>query len=346
MASLQGAINNAMGNLTNPNAGKGNSLQDAIDKATGGNKTTADKVISAPKPTNQGYQNYASGSTGTSGGGNQGGNSGGGSSGGGGRMYYHSYGSGGGTYSSDPGPSDEQKEAAANLGGIVGYNQDTLKKAWDNAQKMYDTSDEMNRNLLTQQILEARRSAGNDWYAQLQNLQSTTAALADRSGNAMNGSYLYDLWDLISRVDDQQDAETLNTMRENIQNSRDSYFEALSQNINARNELAADTESNLRELFADYAAQVNNIHPDLADDVIDEKGHTLKAPDWITTNWFSDHFTKAAKPEDEGFYRPDRAASSAWSQGLLTDDDNTSSSANKDYRQRLYAGYQHRNMQA
>lgn len=279
---------------------------------------------------------YSGGTSYSSGGGGYSSGGGGSSSGGGG-------GGGGG---SDDGPSDEQKEAAANLGGIVGYNADTLRQAYDNAMKVYDVSDQQNEYLRDLQLKQSRRKAGSDWYAQYQNLQSTVGALADRAGNATRGSFLYDLRDAIARVDDQQDAETLNTMRENNQSVRNSYFEALAATNNSRNDLAQQTESNLRELGADYAAQLNNIHPDLAADVIDAEGHTLNMPDWLDTEFFDDHLREAVKPEDELFYRPDRANSTAWDKGLLTGDQNTASAANADYWQRLNSGYDNRNRNA
>lgn len=249
-------------------------------------------------------------------------------------------GSGGGSGS---GPTDEQEKAFGNLGGIVGYNRDTLTGNDDMANEVYDVADEQSRNLWESQTKQNRRKAGNDWFTNQQNLQSVVSGLTDRSGNAMNGSYTYDLWDMIARKDDMDDASVLDAMRENQDQLNASYFEALSANNNSRNEQAMKTESALRELAADYIAQGNNIHPDLVDDYIDEKNHDLEIPDWLDTDWFEDHLNPALEPEEQGFYRPDQAASDAWSKGLLTGERNTASSANQSYRDKLFGGYSRRN---
>lgn len=183
---------------------------------------------------------------------------------------YGGYGGGGGGGSSSP--SEQQKKAAENLGGITNWNQDTILGAAKNADKVFDISDKQNENLKNIQVKQARRNAGNDWYTQQQRLQSVAANLRESMGNAMYGSTLYDFWDLLARKDDMDDVEVLNTMRENINNVDNEYWQALMATNNSRNESYLDTEQNLRELASDYAAQLNNIHPDLAEDVINGPG--------------------------------------------------------------------------
>ena len=257
--------------------------------------------------------------------------------------WYGGSGSGGSGGGGGGDISDEEQQAFDNLGGIVGFNQDTLTGADENANRVYDVADEQSENLWKAQTKQNRRQAGNDWFTNQQNLQAVTDALRDRSGNAMNGSYLYDLWDLVARKDDQDDAAVLDAMRENQDQLNASYFEALASNNNGRNEQAMKTESSLRELASDYVAQGNNINPELVEDYIDAENHDLDIPDWLTIDWFDDHLREALEPEEQGFYRPDDAAEEARRKGLLKPVRNTASSANRSYRDKLFGAYSRRN---
>lgn len=263
-----------------------------------------------------------------------------------GNRTYGRGGGGGGGGGGSTGPSDEQRKAFGNLGGIVGYNADTLKDQYGDQMGIYDIADQMNQNLRDENIAQAKTKAGSNWFRQHLKLQRTASALNDRSGNAMRGSYLYDYRDLLAVADDNIDAETLDTQRENINSALLSYFEAKADDVNNRNQAALATEQGLRELYADYIAQGNNIHPDLVQGQIDAKNHTLKGSDWLKTDWFDDHLVQAAEPERQGFYRPDYANDSAYRQGLKGGDYNTASSAVGSYWDRMNRGYDQRTRQA
>lgn len=244
------------------------------------------------------------------------------------------------------GPSQNQRDAAANLGAIVGENADNLRDKFDNAMNNLDIADEQNQSLRDANVLLARQGAGSDWFRQHLKLQRSASALNDRSGNATRGSYLYDYRDLLRTADDNIDSETLDTQRENVNGALLSYFEALAQNVNARNEMAADTESGLRELYADFLAQLNNIHPDLAEDKLDTDNHSVKPTDWLSTDFYGSHVTQAATPETQGLYRPDRANTTAVEGGTRAKEYNTASSAISSYWDRMNRGYDQRTRQA
>ena len=322
------------GGKTPVKGGLGSALVGAIQNATSNFKNTVNTIVgggsgSAPSPW---------GSTPVS------------SSPGGGGGYGYGYGYGYGGYGGfgggSSGPTDAQRKAADNLGAIVGENADNLRDKFDNAMNNLDIADQQNQRLRDSNILQAKQGAGSDWFRQHLKLQRTASALNDRAGNAMRGSYLYDYRDLIGTADDMIDAETLDTQRENVNNANLSYFEALAQNVNSRNEMAADTESSLRELYADYLAQVNNIHPDLVADKLDTGGHSVKPVDWLDTDFYSGHVTQAAKPETQGLYRPDRANTEAVEGGTRTKGYNTASSALSSYWDRMNRGYDQRTRQA
>lgn len=261
---------------------------------------------------------------------------GGGSRGGGG-------GGGGGGYS---GPTDEQRKAFNNLGAITGYNADTLKDQYGDQMSIYDIADQMNQSMRDENIRQAKQKAGTDWFRQHLKLQRTASALNDRSGNAMRGSYLYDYRDLLGTADDNIDSETLDTMRENENSVLMSYFESKMDDVNNRNQAALATEQGLRELYADYIAQGNNIHPDLVAGQMDTGNHTLKENSWLNTDWFDSHKVSAAVPESADLYRPDRANHRADEQNLYDSGYNTKSSAVESYWDRMNRGYDQRVRQA
>ena len=256
----------------------------------------------------------------------------------------YGYGSGGGGGS---GPSSEQKEAAANLGSIAGYNADTLRGQYGNTMATFDLADQQNENLKNNNILLAKQNAGSDWFRQHLKLQRTASALNDRSGNATKGSFLYDYRDILATADDNIDSETLDTQRQNENQVLQAYFEALAQNNVNRQEAAMNTEHGLRELYADYVAQLNNIHPDLASQYMDNEGHTLKdSPDWLDTDWFEKHRRDPLSPDRQAFYRPNQANTVAREKGLKGGSYNTASSAASSYWDRMNRGYDQRERQA
>lgn len=246
--------------------------------------------------------------------------------------------------SSSSGPSDDDRKIAANLGGVTGYNQQTILNNADNGFKVYDVADDFTNNAHNVQTTQNKQSAGANWYTQQQKLQSVTSQLADAAGNAMYGSFLNDMNDAIARRDDQDDVAILTQMRENQNTLDNDMYEALQQTRNARNELSMDTENDLRELIADYAAQTNNIHPDLASGLIDTEGHTINVPDWLQQDYFDEHLLQAIQPETQELYRPENAAATAANQGLTKNNTKSqfSSSGNESYWDRMNKGYSRR----
>lgn len=265
--------------------------------------------------------------------GNDNGGGGGGWSGGG----------GGGGYT---GPTDEQKKAFGNLGAITGENADILKDQYEDQMSIYDIADQMNQSMRDESLRQAKQKAGTDWFRQHLKLQRTASALNDRSGNAMRGSYLYDYRDLLDTADDNIDSETLDTMRENENSILMSYFESKMDDVNNRNQAALATEQGLRELYSDYVAQGNNIHPDLVEGLINRGGHSLNDSSWLKTDWFDDHKVEAATPESTDLYRPDAANHQAREKGLKNSGYNTASSAVASYWDRMNRGYDQRERQA
>lgn len=263
---------------------------------------------------------------------------------------------GGGGGSGSTAPSDMQKETAKNLRPIVHYNYDTLGNKFDLGDKVYDTADEQSENMQRWQEALAQRNAGGDWYRINQKLQSAMRNMRDEMGNAAYGSDYADMYESFARAYDQSNDDTLRAFRKNLEEIDANYYDAIMNNINSRNKLAADTQIAMRELGSDWAAQLNNIHPQLAngeyqsgvtgmgedreegkapddagdfDSLIDRGNDTLKFPDWLKTDYANDHWSQAINPEMRPFYRPDLAAQTASDMGLRNRNTNTASAATR-----------------
>lgn len=252
------------------------------------------------------------------------------------------YGGGGGYGISTP--SDNDKEAAKLLSAVVNENADIIKDTYDAMMVTYDIADQMSRYLAAMRSCQARRKAGQEWYMQQQKLQSATMQLTDVAANALNSSLYYDFREMLSRADDMADTEVLKTMRENLQDINISLAEALMATINSRNDLAANTEQQLRQLMTDWLAQVVNIHPDLlADPSVSPTGSTIidadaavpadvNEPSWIDyTEWFEQHDEPAIQPDDTPIARPDATAQKAWDAGTLKEIDEVEAASSPAY---------------
>lgn len=200
----------------------------------------------------------------------------GGSSGG----YGYGYGYGGGGMGASP--TDQQKKVAANLAPITKWSMDTTLGKQNNMEDVYNVADEGNTNIYNTQIKNARKAAGQEWFSRLLKEQSAYEHHRDQMGQSRYGTNALQLNTSYNRVHDANAVQVLEALENNIGDLDTDYYTALQQNVNARNELAANTEAALRASAGDYAAQLNNIHPDLAEGVIDTENNSINLPDWMT----------------------------------------------------------------
>ena len=64
-------------------------------------------------------------------------------------------------------------------------------------------------------------------------------------------------------------SESLSNQREQADKIYDNLFETLAANVNARNELAMDTEYGHRQIANDFLANAGSIDPDIANEKFD-----------------------------------------------------------------------------
>ena len=105
-------------------------------------------------------------------------------------------------------------------------------------------------------------NAGDDWFKQQKKLQGSMNQIKDTAGSALTGSNFLNMLDLFKTADDDIDTEALSTLRQNQNTIDNDLYEALSQSVNGRNELAADTEYAKKQLRSDLASQIANLDID------------------------------------------------------------------------------------
>jgi len=252
--------------------------------------------------------------------------------------YYDDYGnyvdsSGSGGDGGSSGPTDEQRRAADQLADVASHNVSALQNKYAQGRNVYDISDQQSRTLADTQTRQNKRNMSDDWFSQIKKLQGTANTLKGTSGESLNGSNYYQLLDLLERADADIDSETLSTQRRNQDTINNDLYEALSQSVNGRNELAADTEYSMKQVANDFNAQLASMHPDLFDE---------KAGDWWATGdgWYEGNKVPAATITEQGFYRGPNEQYEA--NKMYEQNTSNASAANTDYWDKMLKNYNKR----
>lgn len=249
-------------------------------------------------------------------------------------------------YSNSSGSKQDAKEndALENLKAIANYNQGALRNKFTHGYDMYNISDQQAKTLADTQTQQNKTNVGEDWFEQMKKFQSTADKLKQSAGGSFTGSNLYNFLDLLGRENDSIRSESLNTQRKNQNEINNDLYEALAQNVNARNELAADTEYGLANILSDWAAQSTSVAPDkfkatgaIAGDQGQGAG-TINAQPWLTPDGFYDqNKVGPAEITKQGLYTEDNAQKKA--NELQNNSKNTSSATNPKYWEDLFKGY-------
>lgn len=194
----------------------------------------------------------------------------------------------------------DQRRQARNLLRISRYNAGSTKQQLQRQMWRYDTADEQNRMLADMQMDQNAEQSDADRFAQAQKLQSSAKGLFAESGNAMQGSQLGAVGNMLGRRNAQDSADSLTTLGANQQTVLNSLDESLNANVLARKEAADNAAFQLRNLESDLSAQLNTISPKL-----------FRKPGRGRTNLGSkamaDRFSKIQQntPSRAGYFVPD-----------------------------------------
>ena len=85
-------------------------------------------------------------------------------------------------------------------------------------------------------------------------------------GNSAYGSAIQDLAEGMTRVDDMNDVELINTWKQNENNAYNNWFQANQSLVNDWNDQVASTNEEFSQFDADYADQISKLRADFADE--------------------------------------------------------------------------------
>lgn len=159
--------------------------------------------------------------------------------------------------------TSREQTAANNLGSIANYNAQSTRNQLSQQQSNYDLADQQNRALADVERSQNSRKAANDRFAANKKLQTATHGLLGAAGDALNGSSLFELLNMIQTRTDLDNNEVWNILTQNQNAVENAYNEAINQNILSRNDAASNAEYGLRGIESDTAAQLSNINPNL-----------------------------------------------------------------------------------
>ena len=194
-----------------------------------------------------------------------------------------------------------EKKAASNLGSLATYNANTAKNQLNQQLGNYDLADRQNRRLADLQLKQNSRKAASERFGANKKLQSAVKGVLGTMDNALNGSSLYSMLDMINTRTDLDNNEVWNTLTQNQNTVENAYNEALNQNILARNDAASNAEQAIRGVEADTAAQLNNINPNL----FTKPG--TGASDLGSGGLYEKNRSEANNPKMSGYIMPDDA---------------------------------------
>lgn len=228
--------------------------------------------------------------------------------------------------------TSREKKAASNLSSLATFNADTAKNQLKQQLGNYDLADQQNRKLADLQLKQNSRKAASERFGANKKLQSAVKGVLGTMDNALNGSSLYSMLDMINTRTDLDNNEVWNTLTQNQNTVENAYNEALNQNVLARNDAASNAEQAIRGVEADTAAQLNNINPNL----FTKPG--TGSTDLGSNGLYEKNKSEANSPKMSGYIMPDdanRVAGEKQKPNKMTDTDYFSKLLNQ-YNQRRF----------
>lgn len=159
--------------------------------------------------------------------------------------------------------TDRERKAAENQTALSKQNvrdvQNQLKRQLAN----YDFADAQNRALANAQLKQNSRKTSADRFEAQRDLQAATLGLLGSMGSAMNGSSTGNLLRMLESRNDKENNTYWAQLQENQDQVENAYNDSLNQNNVARRDAMQSAEKAIRDIESDWAANLNNINPNL-----------------------------------------------------------------------------------
>lgn len=175
----------------------------------------------------------------------------------------------------------KERLAAEHQGLISGDNilavQNQLARQLDN----YDLADRQNEALARAQLEQNSRKNEADRFEAQRDLQAAALGLFGSMGNAMNGSALDNLNTMLEQRNDKENNTYWAQLRQNQDAVLNALQDSYNQNTISRRDAMQSAEKAIRDIESDWAANLNNINPELFQQgAVNGIGHLSSTTAW------------------------------------------------------------------
>ena len=238
----------------------------------------------------------------------------------GGGSGYRSGGSGGGSGgggSASSGPTDAEKKAAANQTAIAKQNVKDVQAQLARQLANYDLADAQNKALWQTQLKQNSRKTSEDRFEAQRDLQSAALGLLASMGLAMNGSATGNFMNMMRTRNDKDNNTFWAQHQVNQDQATNTYNDSINQNVVARRDAMQSAEKAIKDITADWMANMNNINPELYKAQTSVGGDKSLAP---STAWNANK-AKQNTAQLSGYVMPDQAIRSVPARNTMRGND-------------------------
>lgn len=159
--------------------------------------------------------------------------------------------------------TERERRAAQNQTSISKQNVSDVKNQLARQLANYDFADAQNRALADTQLDQNSRKTSADRFEAQRDLQAATLGLLGSMGSAMNGSNTGNLMSMLRSRNDKENNTYWAQHQVNQDSVENAYNDSLNQNNVARRDAMQSAEKAIRDITADWRANMNNINPNL-----------------------------------------------------------------------------------
>lgn len=159
--------------------------------------------------------------------------------------------------------TDRERRASQNQTAISQQNARDVQNQLARQLSNYDFSDRQNRSLANTQLKQNSRKGSADRFESQRDLQAATLGLLGSMGTAMNGSSVGNLMNMLRSRNDKENNTFWAQHQVNQDSVENAYQDSVNQNRVARRDAMQSAEKALRDIEADWRANMNNINPNL-----------------------------------------------------------------------------------
>ena len=159
--------------------------------------------------------------------------------------------------------TDRERTAASNQLEIGKQNADDIRNQLNKQLETYDFANRQNRALADTELKQNERKSSADRFEAQRDLQNATTGLLGSMNQAMNGSSVGNLMQMLDSRNDKDNNTYWSQLQTNNDAVENAYNESFNQNQVAKRDAITSAEKSIRDIEGDLAANLNNINPNL-----------------------------------------------------------------------------------